>query len=291
MNLEQLQAVARTLSGNRQSDNYGDGEIAFWLDEAQTRIVQQTKNLQDPSSPTLVNGAVSASTTLIVDDVKHFRPGDIIDIVGTDLLYDDNANTISSITPSTNTMTMATALTCADNGYIYWRNDFGKIALAAGTAAYPVPWSSLEVLQVLVRDSTGGTYRVLQQSDIRKRRTDRSRITAYTDGQDVTGTPSYWYLRGDHHIVLYPAPASAIVDGLWVHYVRKPLPLLMPTDEPEIDNSIHMSLAQYAAAMMLMIDGDGEKAGQLMQLFMSGTGMAFDAAGRPAEVPDMRRRA
>lgn len=67
----------------------------------------------------LVNGAVAASTSVVVDSVQYFFPGmkiDIYDSTGTTKQVD--AVQISSINKSTLTLTMASAVTCDDDGII-----------------------------------------------------------------------------------------------------------------------------------------------------------------------------
>lgn len=67
----------------------------------------------------LVNGAIVASTALVVDSVQSFFPGmkiDIFDAAGT--VKDASGVIISSITESSNTLTLGAVVTVADNGIV-----------------------------------------------------------------------------------------------------------------------------------------------------------------------------
>lgn len=67
----------------------------------------------------LANGAVAASTSVIVDSVQYFFPGMKVDIYNSAGTVKQAAGiAISSITESTLTLTMASAVTCDDNGII-----------------------------------------------------------------------------------------------------------------------------------------------------------------------------
>lgn len=97
---QQSDNLARFMSDlNRQSWGTGTGEM------------------------TKVNGAVTASATVIVDSVIPFRVGMRIDIYATvgGALEAGNAK-VASINVATKTLTLASAITCSDNAVIVKRN-------------------------------------------------------------------------------------------------------------------------------------------------------------------------
>lgn len=72
-----------------------------------------TDSIWGPCKRTKVNGATSASTTLVVDNATHFKAGDSV-IVG-----NNAAQAIVSIVYSTQTITLTTAITAKDNEPVY----------------------------------------------------------------------------------------------------------------------------------------------------------------------------
>ncbi len=68
---------------------------------------------------TLVNGAVSASTSVVVDQATLLRPNMVVDIFASiGGAKEASAVTISSVTASTNTVVFASAITCSDDAVI-----------------------------------------------------------------------------------------------------------------------------------------------------------------------------
>jgi len=121
-------AIMMKKDENRQCFGYGQGVLA------------------------LVNGAIAASTALVVDTpgVQNFFPGMRID-VGTSLanlsagVYEATNVKISSINYATNTLTLATAVTVSDNSFI--------VRKGVGTSA-PSDGKEMMGLQGITDDST-----------------------------------------------------------------------------------------------------------------------------------------
>ena len=69
-----------------------------------------------------------------------------------------------------------------------------------------------------------------------------------------TGTPERYYIRANS-IWLFPAPATAVTDGLVLWYYGKPL-MVEPTDECEHDTSLHYLMPLYACYLGFQKDLD-----------------------------------
>lgn len=120
-------AVEITGFAMNMSDSQADAFASGLESEFEDKLAAFKKDLNRQSFGTgsgklaLVNGALTASTALVVDTpgVQYFFPGmkiDIFNSAGT--VKQASAVTVSSINESTNTITLASTVTCDDNGII-----------------------------------------------------------------------------------------------------------------------------------------------------------------------------
>ena len=153
-----------------------------------TSITNPNLSLQ-PNSPvidqgtylTQANGSGSTSTTLIVDDAKYFQPGwgdgagggasvpaDWL-IIGTTVAAGDIVQ-IGSINYSTNTITLASVITWADDDYVWLYKDSDGTVVLKGTApeigAYEQLDETAPTIPNVTSDTPNGTYTTGKVVDI-----------------------------------------------------------------------------------------------------------------------------
>lgn len=83
------------------------------------------------------------------------------------------------------------------------------------------------------------------------------------------GTPiSCWIWA--NQINLYPAPDTAIVNGLIAYYTRTPTPVAAPADVPELPDEYHGRILEYCLAQAYELDENYEVANAKMAAFKEG---------------------
>jgi len=291
MQAQQIMAQARYMVGDVDGRRFVDPLLFDWIDAGARQLVDQTELLQEGAYQTLVNGIVTAATTVIVDDSKYFRVGDRIDIITALGVKEATNQRIASIAAATNTLTLAAAVTCADNSQVWFRNDKGSIDLVADSTDYFTPWSALRVKQVRIKHSSSSQFRVLPQIEQAQTALGRAQLATWPAGsQRETWVFGYVQL-GQEVIQLYPAPGTAITDGLVVTYVRRPMYMITAEDEPDFDDSYHQGLVHFLAMQMYGLDGNADAAGQQAAMFQTYIDRGRRAMGFPTDVPNIRPQA
>ena len=137
--------------------------------------------------------------------------------------------------------------------------DLKSFTTVAGTRAYTLP---------VVTDATAKQFirakmvlydgRVLDYNPILN-------LDFFSSGNSPPDKYTIW----NGQILLGPSPPDA-AETLDVYYVREPLLLSAAGDKPEIPNRFRSYLADYAASMQMMADGDLNDARALMASYEAG---------------------
>jgi len=249
MTADDLIRNASQLFGPHQANiDYLDWLI--WLNEGQDILVERSAALMGPKYRTLANGAGAAETPLIVDDVKYFNVGDKVDVIlpATEAAEVDNIE-VTAINETTNTMTLASNQTWTDNSEVYLHDGDGLIDIVSGQSLYEVP-RDVVVLDVALLDQP---FYVVYENGTTKRDltfTSSSRI-GFERGayhrQKTAAAPAVFMMEGVSTFRIFPEPSAAVTRGLRLHFARRALPLVDPSDIPEFPETMHVGLSYYAA--------------------------------------------
>jgi len=283
----EIMAQARTIAGDEDGRRFIDPLMFNWIDAGARRLVDETEILQDGIYRTLVDGAKTSSLTVVVDDTQDFKVGDRIDFITAAGVKEATNCRITSITPSTQTLTLAAAVTVGDNSQVWFRNDKGSIDLVASTADYFTPWSAMRIKQVRIKHSSSSSFRVIPQLEQRQTALGRAQNAGWPSSSERATWVQGYIQLGREVIQLYPAPGDAITDGMVVTFVRRPMYLVKAEDEPEFDESYHGALIHWCAAQMFMMDKDAESAQAQMAMFQTYVDMGRKAQGFPADLPSI----
>jgi len=84
-----------------------------------------------------------------------------------------------------------------------------------------------------------------------------------------TGTPQYYYVWAGQ-INLYPAPDTAIANGLTIYYTREPAVVANLSDTPELPDQYHNRIVEYCLARAYELDENLFAASMAEQKFSAG---------------------
>lgn len=104
-----------------------------------------------------------------------------------------------------------------------------------------------------------------------------------SDDGSATGTPIRFYVKERY---LYPYPVPDVSDSevhgyLSVYYVRRPVPLVVSNDEPELPQEMHEEIVQFCLAKCYELDENFQQAAIKKQEFKDSLNEDFDAVKWP----------
>jgi hypothetical protein len=136
-----------------------------------------------------------------------------------------------------------------------------------GQADYPMPtdWLGSEmVFYNMTTDGSTPNWKPLSPTNLTKLGQENPNFLS--TASDMQGTPKYYYVIGST-LYIYPRPAIAVQNGIFMFYESKAPTMSSLTDTLSIDDSLYPGVRAYVLSKLWKQDNEKENAAEEMENF------------------------
>ncbi len=191
-------------------------------------------------------------------------------ITGTDIVNDIRAEITEPSPTFFSNSRMLYLINLAQNEYVRLTRVLQSFAFTSsiqGQADYPMPtdWlGSEKVFYNMTTDGTTPNWNPLEPTNLTKIAQENPNFLS--SASNMQGTPKFYYVIGNT-LYIYPRPALAVANGLYMFYESKAPALASLSDTISVDDSLYPGIRAYVLSKLWKQDNEKDNAREEMENF------------------------